>query len=168
MDYNPLDHTLYWKQKNKLQIHQCSGNTSTTHNKEPCWNKVSWGWIFHFSTEKHSWIQCMFTKVFCPTILSMIVKQGEQRVISIGRFISSTGSVPEWKKTLDYYKSIHRSITQYETVQELLQEATEAVSQKYTINTFDLGLYMKPLPLIWTFLDKFKKHVVKWTYWHAQ
>ena len=91
----------------------------------------------------------------------MIVKQGEQRVISIGRFISSTGSVPEWKKTLDYYKSIHRSITQYETVQELLQEATEAVSQKYTINTFDLGLYMKPLPLIWTFLDKFKKHVVR-------
>ena len=84
-----------------------------------------------------------------------------QTVTSIGGFISSTGSVPEKKKTIDFDKSIHRSITQYETVQELLQEATKAVSQKYTTNTFDLGLYMKPLPLIWTFLDKFKKHVVR-------
>ena len=87
----------------------------------------------------------------------------DQRVPSIGGFISSTGSVLERKTTIDDYKTIHQHITQYETVQELLQqseEATKAVVQKYTINTFDLGVCMKALPLIWTFPDKFKEHVV--------
>ena len=41
-----------------------------------------------------------------------------------------------------------------------LEEATRAVGQKYTINTFDIGVCMKALPLIWNFPGKFKEHVV--------
>ena len=85
------------------------------------------------------------------------------RVPSPGRFIKATGLVLEKKTTLDYCKTIHQPITQYETAPELLhqsEEATKAVSQKYTINTFDLRVCMKALPLIWTFPDKFKVHVV--------
>ena len=88
---------------------------------------------------------------------------GDQRVPSIGGFISSTGSVPEKETTIDYYKTLHRPITQHETVQELLQqseEATKAVCEKYAINIFDLGVCMEALPLIWTFPDKFKEHFV--------
>ena len=83
-----------------------------------------------------------FPWLFCR----WLSRNGDQRVPSIGGFTSSTSSVPERKTTLDYYKTIHRPITQYETVQKLLQqseEATKAVGQKYTINTFHLGVCMK-------------------------
>ena len=48
-------------------------------------------------------------------------------------------------------------------VQDLLRRseaATTEVGQKYTINTFDLGVCMKALPLIWKFPEQFKNHVV--------
>ena len=94
-------------------------------------------------------------------ILSMAVKQRLPestiywRIYFINRFSA--------RKENSHYKTIHRPVTQYKTVQELLQqseEATKAVNQKYTINTFDLGVCMKALPLIWTFPDKLKEHVV--------
>ena len=76
----------------------------------------------------------------------------------------SSCSVPERTTTIDYCKStVHQPLTQYEAVQELLQqseETTKAVCKKYTINTFNLGVCKKALPLIWTFLDKFKEHFV--------
>ena len=93
------------------------------------------------------------------------------RVPSTGRFIKSTGSVPEKKTTIDYCKTIHQPITQYETVQELLlqsREATKAVCQKYTTNTFDLRVCMKALPLKWTFPDIIKVHVVVPVSFHTE
>lgn len=71
------------------------------------------------------------------------------------------------KTTIDYCKTIHQPVTQFETVQELLQqleEATETVIPKYMINTFSLGVRMKALQLIWTFPDKFKEHVLIFSY----
>ena len=96
----------------------------------------------------------MFTKVFCLAILLIVVKQQRPNSIiylfyqQIYRFILSTASLP---------------ITQYETVQELLQqseEATKTVNQKYAINTFNLGVRMKALPLSSIFPGKFEEHVV--------
>lgn len=58
---------------------------------------------------------------------------------------------------------INQPITQYEVVQELLrqsEEATAEVGQKYTINTFDLGVCMKALPLVWKFPGKYQHHLV--------
>ena len=52
---------------------------------------------------------------------------------------------------------IHQPITQYEVGQELqkqTEEATAEVGQKYTINTFDLGVSMKALPLVWKSPEK--------------
>ena len=63
--------------------------------------------------------------------------------------------MPERKTTIDYHKTIHQPITQYETVPRTI--AAVRGSHK---NTFDLGFCMKALPLIWTFPDEFKKHVV--------
>ena len=64
---------------------------------------------------------------------------------------------------IDYYTPIYQPITQYETVQELLnrsKEATRAVGQRYTINTLDMGVYMKALPLEWKFLQKYQNHII--------
>ena len=47
-------------------------------------------------------------------------------------------------------------------------EATKAIDQKYTINTSDLGVYMKALPLILTFPDKLKEHVVILGLFHTE
>ena len=77
-------------------------------------------------------------------------------------FNSLTGTAPKKLTKIDYYTSIHQPITQYETVQELLhrsEEATQAVGQTYTTNTFDLGVYMKALPLVWRHPDKYQKHI---------
>ena len=52
---------------------------------------------------------------------------------------------------------------QYKTVLELLhrfEEATQAVGQTYTINTFDLGVCMKALLLVWRRPDKYQKHII--------
>ena len=81
----------------------------------------------------------------------------------IGGFISLTGAVPKQKTTIDYYDPIHFPITNYETVEELLkrsEEATKAVGQTYVINTFDLGVCMKALPLVWKNPEKYKSHVI--------
>ena len=64
---------------------------------------------------------------------------------------------------IDYYVPIHQPITRYETVQELLkrsEEATTSVGQKYVIDTFDLGVCMKILSLIWKFPSQYKDHIV--------
>ena len=44
-------------------------------NIQPCWTDAFWGCLLHFSAKKHSWIQCMFTAVFCMAILPMVGKQ---------------------------------------------------------------------------------------------
>ena len=73
------------------------------------------------------------------------------------------GSLPQKKTVIDYYEPVHFPITQYETVEELLkrsEEATEAVGQKYVINTFDLGVCMKALPLVWKYPEQYTKHII--------
>ena len=93
----------------------------------------------------------------------MMSSHGKQEVPSLGGLISSTGKTPPRKTTLDYYTPIHQPITQYETVQELLERSqlsTHDVGQMYTINTFDLGVCMKALTLIWKYPEKFKNHIV--------
>ena len=101
----------------------------------------------------------VFLLYFCRFISS----NGKQEVPCIGGFISSTGAVPPKKTTLDYYQPIHQPITKDETVAELLkrsEEATDEVGQPYVFNTFDLGVCMKALPLIWKFPEKYRKHIV--------
>ncbi len=93
----------------------------------------------------------------------MISSKGKQEVPALGGFTSATGVTPAKKSTIDYYTPIDQPITQYETVEELLKQsenATHQVGQKYTINTFDLGVCMKAMPLIWKFTAWFKDHVV--------
>lgn len=95
----------------------------------------------------------------CRSISSNAV----QEVPCFGGFISATGEVPVQKTKIDYYQPIHQPITEYETVYELLkrsEEATVTVGQEYTINTFDLGVCMKALPLIWKYPKEFEKHIV--------
>lgn len=58
---------------------------------------------------------------------------------------------------------INQPITRYEVVQELLRQSEEATAeggQKYTINTFDLGMCMKALRLVWKFPEKYNHHIV--------
>ena len=93
----------------------------------------------------------------------MVSSKGQQEVPGLGGFISATGVVPAKKSTIEYYPSINQPITQYETVQELLQrseEATKEVGQKYIINTFDLGVCMKALPLVWKYPAKYQDHLI--------
>jgi hypothetical protein len=67
------------------------------------------------------------------------------------------------KSTIDYFMLINQPITEYAIVQELLrcsEAATAAVGQQYVLNTFDLGVFMKALPLIWKFPENYTNHVV--------
>ena len=66
------------------------------------------------------------------------------------------------EKDHDYYKPVHFPIMQYKTVEELLkhwEEATKTVGQEYVINTFDLGVCMKALPLVWKYPDQYSKRI---------
>lgn len=86
-----------------------------------------------------------------------------QNVPGWAGFVSVTGSKPIKLTTIDYYPVINHPITDYSTVQECLrfaEEATREVGQTYTVTTFDLGVCMKALPLIWNNPDKYKNHIV--------
>ena len=93
----------------------------------------------------------------------VVSSHGKQQVPGFGGFISATGQAPLKKSTIDYFTPINQPITENSVVQELLRQseaATAEVGQKYTINTFDLGVCMKALPLIWKFPEQFKIHIV--------
>ncbi|KAL5013682.1 hypothetical protein ScPMuIL_007952 [Solemya velum] len=78
-------------------------------------------------------------------------------------FLSVTGSKPTKLTTVDYYPVINHPITEYRTVQECLryaEKATTEVEQEYVVTTFDLGVCMKALPLIWNTTVKYQKHIV--------
>ena len=86
-----------------------------------------------------------------------------QNVPGWGGFVSVTGSRPMQLTTIVHYPVINRPITDYSTVQECLrvaEEATREVGQTYTISTFDLGVCMKALTLIWNDPEKNKNHIV--------
>ena len=82
---------------------------------------------------------------------------------NIGGFISLIGLLPQKKTMTDFYEPVHFPITQYETVEELLSrsvEATKTVRQEYVINTFDLGVCVKALPLVCKYPDQYSKHII--------
>ena len=111
----------------------------------------------HFSV---IWFNLIIVTYF---IFRIIYSHGKQEVSGISGFISLTDSLPKKMTKIDHYSSIYQPITQYETVWELLNrsgEATLAVAQTHTINTFDLGVYMKALPLVFQFSDKYQNHIV--------
>lgn len=86
----------------------------------------------------------------------------EQSVPGLGGFTSATGSPPPRKSTVDYFTPIHQPITENAVVRELLrrsEEATSEVGQKWVLNTFDLGVCMKALPIIWRWPEEFGRHV---------
>lgn len=82
---------------------------------------------------------------------------------ALGGFTSATGEAPKRKTTINYFTPITESITQYSVVQELLRQsevATAEVGQEYVLNTFDLGVIMKAMPLVWNNPQKYNKHVI--------
>ena len=102
--------------------------------------------------EYYVWLMCR-----------MVGSSGKQPVPALGGFISATGTAPKKKSTIDYFTPINQPITDNAVVQELLrrsEEATATVGQTYVINTFDLGVCMKALPLIWKFPEKYTNHIV--------
>ena len=105
------------------------------------------------------------TKVqeYCLWIFARYVASGGiQTVPALGGFTSVTGSSPPRKSTIEYFTPIHQPITDSSVVRELLkrsEDATAEVGQKWVINTFDLGVCMKALPIIWRWPNEFAKHV---------
>lgn len=88
---------------------------------------------------------------------------GRQKVPAFGGFVSATGNPPSKLSTIDYYPWIPEPITQYNVVKSLLkksEQATEEVGQNYTITTFDLGVCMKALPIIWDNPDDYQNHII--------
>ena len=84
-------------------------------------------------------------------------------VPGFGGYVSATGTTPKRKSTIDYFTPIDQPFTNYGVIKELLkrsEEASDAVGQKYVLNTFDLGGCMKALPIIWKYPDEYKRHVV--------
>lgn len=73
------------------------------------------------------------------------------------------GEAPKKKSTLEYFTHISHPITENAVVQDLLnhsEAATSEVGQKYTLNTFDLGVVMKACPIIWKYAERYQKHIV--------
>jgi len=84
----------------------------------------------------------------------MLHSHGKQEIPGLGGFISATGKPLLKIYAIDYFTPINQPITENAEAQELLihsEAATAKVGQHYTINTFDLGVCMKALPLIWKF-----------------
>ena len=94
----------------------------------------------------------------------------KQQVPALGGFISATGQAPNKLTTIDFYPSITEPITEYKVVKELLhkcEQATREVGQKYTITTFDLGVIMKAMPIVWDNPSRYKNHIILIGTFHA-
>ena len=92
-----------------------------------------------------------------------IGSSGRQPVPGLCGFTSATGKSPPRKSTVEYFTPIHQPITDNAVVHELLkrsEKATAEVGQKYVLSTFDLGVCMKALPIIWRWPEEFSKHIV--------
>ena len=114
------------------------------------------GMTEHYNSELSKYYIWFFTRYISS-------KSGEQCCPALGGFTSATGRKPTKKITINYFTPITESITKYSVVQELLrqsEEATSEVRQEYVLNTFDLGVVMKAMPLIWKNPDRYSKHVV--------
>jgi hypothetical protein len=102
-------------------------------------------------------------KYYVWLLIRYIGSSGMQPVPGLGGFTSATGTPPLKKSTVDYFTPIHQPITDNAVVHELLKRSEAAsaeVGQKLVLNTFDLGVCMKALPIIWRWPDDFANHVV--------
>lgn len=89
-----------------------------------------------------------FLWVLCRKISST----SDHTVPAFHGFVSTTGLTPKSLTTTVYYPMINEPITDYKVVRVLLARShqnTRLVGQKYTIITFDLGVVMKAMPIIW-------------------
>ena len=80
-----------------------------------------------------------------------------------GGFISATVSPPPRKSTVDYFTPIHQPITDNSVVRELLKRseaATAELGQRWVLNTFDIRVCLKALPIVWQWPDEFASHVI--------
>ena len=96
-------------------------------------------------------------------ICRFICGKGKQQVPAFAGFISKTGQSPKKLTTIDYYPMINEPITEYKVVKEILDRcarATEEVGQKYTVITFDLGVIMKAMPIIWNKPNGYRGHII--------
>ena len=98
------------------------------------------------------------------SLARLVGSSGEKQLVpGFGRFISATGVKPTRKSTIDYFTPINQPFTEFSVIKELLrvaEEATIEVGQAYVLNTFDLGGWMKALPLVWKFPDEYKRHII--------
>ena len=97
--------------------------------------------------------------------LVQILSSGRQKQLikAFGGFISAKRSSLARKSTINYFTPIDQLFTDFVVVKELLkrsEKATDAVGQQYILKTFDLGGYMKTLPIIWKNSEDYKRHVV--------
>ena len=103
-------------------------------------------------------------KIYIAWILCRVASgNGAQQVPAFGGFVSATGYPPIARTTIEYYPTIQQPITEYNVVRELLirsKKASEEVGQQYTIITFDLGVVMKAMPIIWKNPEEYSKHVI--------
>ena len=91
-----------------------------------------------------------------------IGSNGSQCLPGFGGFAPATGTSPPRKLTIDYFSPIHQPITDNAVVRELLKSeaATAEVGEQWVLNTFDLGVCLKALPIIWRWPDEFRNHIV--------
>ena len=121
------------------------------------------GSIFTPPTENDTVFSAKMEEYYVWLFCRYIGSSGMQPVPGLGGFISATGTPPPRKSTVDYFIPIHQPITDNAVVRELLKRsevATAQVGQKWVLNTFDLGVCMKALPIIWRWPDEFTNHVI--------
>ena len=119
--------------------------------------------LFEQPEENKHILKSELMKYYVWLFLRFIGSHEIQVVPALGGFTSATGKSPLRKSTVEYFTPIHQPITDNAVVRELLkrsEEATAEVGQEYVLNTFDLGVCMKALPIIWRWPNEFAKHVI--------
>ena len=89
-----------------------------------------------------------------------IGSSGRQPLPGLGGFTSATGTPPPRRSTVDFFTPIHQPITDNAVVHESLKRseaATDEVGQTWVLNTLDLGVCMKALPIIWRWPEEFAR-----------
>ena len=107
--------------------------------------------------------QCGLEMYWLWVICRDICSTGKQKVPALSGFISATGTAPQNVTTIDYYPMINEPITEYKVVREILhrcEKATREVGQLYTITSFDLGVIMKAMPIIWDKPEVYRNHII--------
>ena len=90
-----------------------------------------------------------------PDSAGSVIDAAEKDIVwlFIRKDMPSVGqNVPDWGGFV--------SVTGSRPMLRVAEEATREVGQTYTISTFDLGVCMKALPLIWNDPEKYKNHIV--------